>query len=272
MFDIEPPILTMTLAGKGGVGKSMFSLAFLDLCELNGVPVDVMQIDDQLRLEKALKKPVVSLDLRIAKRARQDPKALTKAFEPLHTAISEMKSHGRGLHVDVGATQQHSLFDYCSLVGLSEDLDDFGVKGIAFVLLTAEAEAIEQATRCLKLLKTVLPNLKPILIVNERDGSVADLPMGSDAERIFRSQLSPLLPTLATIQMPLVPAGSWQCFERRSMRFLDVVSLDTVGVMNATGLTRPEAKLARGDVQAVFDRIEQGLSLHLPFLRVGECV
>ena len=270
MFDLLLPMLTFTFGGKGGIGKTLLALILLDLYELNGIAYDVMQLDDQQRLAKALKRSIVSLDLRTAKRARQDPKALTKTFAPMHEAISQIRSLQRCLHIDIGATQQHSLFDYSGLVSLDEDLMEFGVQAIAFILVTADAEAIEQAVRSLETLRSVLPSVQPILVLNERDGTMEDLPEGSDAHNNYRRLLAPRLSTLPSVRMPLIPAGSWQSFERQSMRVLDVVALDTAGVMAATGLSRPEAKLARGDVQAVFDAVEQGLSAHLPFLRAGE--
>ena len=270
MADLKPPIFTISLGGKGGIGKSMFSLAYLDLCELNGVGVDVMQLDDQARLEKSLKRQIVSLDLRTAKRARQDPKALTKTFAPLHEALVNLKQVGRSLHLDVGATQQHSLFDYAGLVALDEDLQDFGVTGIAFIILTADAEAIGQAARALDSVQSILSSLHAVLVVNERDGSANDLPHDSGARREYDTLVAQHHLGGPVVRMPLIPAGSWQSFERHSMRFLDVVAMDTQNVMSATGLSRPEAKLARGDVQAAFDLLEQDLAMHIPFFRSGE--
>ena len=267
MFDLKPPIISITLAGKGGVGKSLYSLAYLDVCDLNGIDVDVMQLDDQSRLEKAIKRQVVSLNLRTAKQTRIDPMVLTKTFAPMHEMITNMNSSGRSLHLDVGATQQHSLFDYSALIGLDEDLVEFGVQGIIFVLVTADTEAILQAARSLETARTVLPSLNTVIVLNERDGAFNDLPLNSDAHEAFITLLSPMFAMTPTVRMPKIPAGSWQCFERQCMRLLDVVAMDTQSVINETGLSRPEAKLARGDVQAVFDVLEQGLACHLPFIR-----
>ncbi len=50
--------------------------------------------------------------------------------------------------------------------------------------------------------------------------------------------------------MPRIEAGSWAHFERQHCRFLDVVGFDVATTMAVSGLTRPEAKLARGDVAA----------------------
>ncbi len=272
MYNLKPPLWTIVLSGKGGVGKSLFSLAYLDLCELNGVAVDIMQLDDQSRLERAVKRPVVSLDMRTAKRARQDPTALTKTFSPLYKSLESMNTTARSLHLDVGATQQLPLFDYAALVALDEDLREFGITGIAFVVATSDPQSIEQAARSLDGLSTVLPSLQPILVLNERDGSFDQLPIASDALRIYTDLLEPKLAMVPTVRMPLITAGSWQWFERKSLRLLEVVAMDTPSVIAATGLSRPEAKLARGDVQAAFDVLEEGLAVHLPFFRAGESV
>lgn len=270
MSDLTPPLWTIVLSGKGGVGKTLFSLAYLDLCELNGIPVDIMQIDDQSRLERAVKRKVVSLDMRTAKRARHDPTVMTKTFEPLYNALEAMTACGVSLHLDVGATQQLPLFDYAALIGLDEDLKEFGVNGVAFVVVTADSQSIEQAARSLDALALLLPSLKAMLVINERDGTFDQLRIGSDALRLYSDLLEPKMAAVPTVRMPLITAGSWQHFEKKSLRLLDVVAMNTQEVINATGLSRPEAKLARGDVQAAFDILEEGLAVHLPFFRSGE--
>ncbi len=48
-------------SGKGGIGKSLLSLAMADLFDLNDQPLQLYQLDDQQRLEKSVGQNVTSL-------------------------------------------------------------------------------------------------------------------------------------------------------------------------------------------------------------------
>ena len=67
------------------------------------------------------------------------------------------------------------------------------------------------------------------------------------------------------LTMPLIEAGSWRIFEQNHCRLIQVGTMDIPAIMAMTGLTRPEAKLARGDVLAFFAQMEEQLSTILPF-------
>lgn len=75
---IKPPFVALIANDKGGVGKSTFTLALIDLLILNGVTVQVIQVDEQERLSTLLgtqvQRVVPHLD-----DARRDPKALMAA-------------------------------------------------------------------------------------------------------------------------------------------------------------------------------------------------
>ncbi len=141
------PVFIFVLSGKGGVGKTLFSLATADLFDLNRAPIDVVQIDDQDRLAKALARDVTTIEIGLLKKARKDPGVLTAAFHPLYAKIEAMPISDRSLLVDVGATQQHLLADYAGLTGLDEDLREFGIRTCAFIPVVADPESIQQAVR-----------------------------------------------------------------------------------------------------------------------------
>lgn len=258
------PILLLVLSGKGGVGKTLLSLLVADLLDLNSIPLDVVQIDDQHRLASSLGRDVVTVDIALLKKARKDPNTLIGAFAPLYNLIAAIPVSGRSLLVDIGATQQHLLLDYAALTELDEDLREYRMSGLAFVPVVADPESIDQAARQIQALGRVLPSLKVCLIFNERDGRFADLSPGSVAAELYRRQLEPLLTTTPHFTMPRIEGGSWAFFERQHCRLIDVVSYDVPTAMAVSGLTRPEAKLARGDVAAWMQIMEQAVAAVLP--------
>jgi hypothetical protein len=261
------PLLMIVVSGKGGVGKTLLSLVIADLFTLAGLPLDVVQFDDQQRLAKALGCYVLSLDLAVLKRARKDPSALTKVFAPLFALIEAMRRTGRSVLVDVGATQQHALFDYAVLTELAADLDEFGIAGRVLVPTVIDPESLRQASHQLRRAADVFPALDRVVVLNERDGQFDALPRESAAGELYASEIAPLFGQIAAIRMPRIEANSWGFFERQNARLIDVIGWDVPTTMAMSGLPRPEAKLARGDVAAFFATIETELARVLP---VGE--
>lgn len=262
-------ILIFVLCGKGGVGKTLLSLLLADLLDLNDIPYDVIQIDDQDKLRKTLQQLVTSVDIALLRRARKDPNVLTAAFKELYARIESMPTSRRSLLIDVGATQQHSLLDYAALTELNADLREFGIPSIAFVPVVTDPEAIEQASRQIEVLARVMPSVQPIVVINERDGKFEAMAPSSEAARLYRERLHPLMKSLPKIVMPKVEADSWQHYERQHCRLLDAIGLDVKETMSITGLSRPEAKLARGDVAAWVQAMESEIIKVLPILNGG---
>ena len=172
---VKPSILAVA-SGKGGIGKSLLSLAITDLFHLNNRQLWLYQLDDQQRLEKAIGQSVVSLDIQTLKLARRDPMAMTKAFDPLYKGIEALKETNDTLLLDVGATQVGNLNDYAGLIDLEEDLRDFGLTGLVFVPAVAEPESLRQACRTINQFRDTLPSLTPVFIENLRDGNFRRLP------------------------------------------------------------------------------------------------
>tara|TARA_R110002110_G_scaffold98919_6_gene253034 strand:+ start:4785 stop:5609 length:825 start_codon:yes stop_codon:yes gene_type:complete len=256
--------LITVASGKGGIGKSLLALALADLFELNNRPLRLFQLDDQQRLEKAVGKSVVSLDINTLKRARRDPTIITKVFDPLYAGIEVLSGSSDAILLDVGATQVGNLIDYAGLIDLEEDLQLFGLQGLAFIPAVAEPESIRQAARAIRQFQETLPSLTPVFVENVRDGHLDELSTASQAGQLFASELAPLLHGIHRINMPLIEAGSWRAFEQNHCRLIDVGTMSIKEIMAMTGLTRPEAKLARGDVLAFFATMEEELEKVLP--------
>jgi len=257
--------LFLVLSGKGGVGKTTLTLALANLLELNECTFKVIQVDDQTRLAQSLNKDVISIDLTNMRRARRDPTILTKSFQPIYEGVEWVASTRGALLIDVGATQQNGLLEYAGLIELDDDLAELAVPSIILIPTLAEPESINQTLRVLDELDQTLPSARPIVVLNERDQDFEGLHPQSDAGELWMGQLQPRLTNIPTVKMPAIEAGSWLAFERQHCGFLDVIGFDVPTAMAVSGLPRPEAKLARGDVAAWFSHMEQELGLYLPF-------
>ncbi|RYH64515.1 MAG: hypothetical protein EON54_06330, partial [Alcaligenaceae bacterium] len=105
---VAPPLLIIVAGEKGGVGKSLTSLALADTFQLNELPLNVLQIDNQARLSQALGRHVTTIRID-AKLVRRDPAAASRAYTPIYAAIEAMnRGHGSVL-IDVGANEGTGL-------------------------------------------------------------------------------------------------------------------------------------------------------------------
>lgn len=262
---LTPPLVILTLNGKGGVGKTLFSLTLIDLFDLNNLPLNISQLDDQLRLPKTIGRKVFTPDLNVLKRARRDPSALTSSLNPLYDKILDIRKIGQSHLIDLGATTQNLFFEYAALTQLSDDLQEFQIPSSAFIPVTAEPEAIRQAAEAIINLKKILPETRIFIVENMRDGLVFGTHASPSIQHLVANDLLPTMEGVAIIKMPKIEANSWSHFERHFARLIDVIPMSVPEIMELTGFSRPEAKLSSSDVAAYFDAMEIELSNIFPF-------
>lgn len=260
---ILPPLFAIVAGEKGGVGKSLNSLALADTFQLHNRPLNVLQIDNQARLSRALGHDVTTIRID-AKLARRDPAAASRAYTPIYSAVETIRT-GASVLVDVGANESAGFAQWLDLVDLAGDLEEWNIPVLVAVPYVAEAEAIQQAARTVQLFRDRLPSARLVLIENDRDGQISSLHPASDATKSFTKSIAPLKRIASTIRMPLIEAGSWRPFEAASCRLVDVAAMPIDRVMEVTGLPRAEAKIVRGDVAAFFAVMLEGFSAEIDF-------
>ncbi|KAB0678444.1 hypothetical protein [Aureimonas leprariae] len=241
--------LIIVASNKGGQGKSLVSQLTADHAFLHGTPLGVAQIDNQARLARSLGRQVLTIDS-LPGSARRDPGAEARAFTPLYAMIEKAAQRQANVLIDVGANQAGRFIAWAGLVDLPEDLATWGFEAIAMTPFVAEAEGIRQGGRTAAAMLECFPDARLVLIENERDGLVADLHPASDAAAAYREVIEPLKNRASVLRMPAVEAGSWRLFEGAHCRPVQVAGMAIEKVMSITGLPRPEAKIARGDVAA----------------------
>lgn len=235
---------------KGGVGKTLASLAAIELLELHGRRVIVVQLDQQERLSRSLNRSIISLPTDFLKASRTDPSAGLRAFRPLMEVLDRPLADDEVVLLDVGANMVGPFCAFAALSGLDEDLVAAGITTTVLVPTLAEPESLSLASRTIREICTVLPSAAPVLIENQRDGRLAELLPGSRAYEAYHGQLLPTVGEAPHVIMPAVTGRVWPQFERHHCRPMAVVAMDVPTVMALTGLPRSEAKVARGDVAA----------------------
>lgn len=253
------PRVILTAKSKGGVGASTLALCIADQYDLAEVPLHIFQVDNQARLEKSLGRNVTSINIALAD-VRRDPALLVRAFDPLGLKIEEIRSSDEAVLVDFGPTETTRFLEWARLAEFDDDLTSFGLPSVVLVPAVAEPEAIRAAANTLREFEQSLPSVRRIFVHNERDGAFERLHPASEASRVFREELQPLLTSADQLQMPAIEAGSWRWFEATCLRFTDAVGLTTEEVMALTGLSRSESKIIRGDVAAWLQTMQQELT------------
>jgi hypothetical protein len=244
-----PPRLITVANDKGGQGKSLVSLAVADHAHLHEAGLGVAQVDTQLRLARALGRKVLTIEP-VARDARRDPSADARAFTPFYSLLEKASGRCASVLLDVGANQVERFVTWAGLVDLEEDLVAWSVGTTILVPFVAEGEGIRQAGHTVGLLVERFPAAQVVLVENERDGCFSRLHPASDAANAYRSAIEPVKARAVTLRMPAIEAGSWRAFEAAGCRLVDVPQMSVEKVMSLTGLPRPVAKIARGDVAA----------------------
>lgn len=241
--------LLIIASNKGGQGKSLLGQLAADHAFLHAAPLGVAQIDNQNRLARSLGRKVLTIDS-LPGSARRDPGAEARAFTPLYAMIEKAAQKEANVLIDVGANQAGRFIAWAGLVDLPEDLMTWGFETIVMTPYVAEAEGIRQGGRTAEAMLECLPDARLVLIENERDGLVADLHPASDGAAAYREAIEPLKGRATVLRMPAVEGNSWRLFEAAHCRPVQVAGMPVEKVMALTGLPRPEAKIARGDVAA----------------------
>jgi hypothetical protein len=242
------PLQLMIVANeKGGQGKSLLGLAMADHAALHGVALDIAQIDSQARLAKALGREVLTIDP-VEAAARRDPNAEARSFTPVYAMLENAATSGASVLIDIGANQAHRFAYWAGLVELREDLVGWGFETSLWVPYLAEAEALRQAAHTVTLLREHLKSARLILVENEHGGPFGNFRRATERAEAYSLCIEPLKAGATVLRMPADETDAWPPFQAANCRLVDVAGMETEQVMSLTGLPRPEAKIARGDV------------------------
>lgn len=259
-FPVTAPGVFTTFCQDSAVGKTTQATVLADYFALAGHACVAFQSDDKPRLQQMLGTAVTSL--------RPDPeRLLTKpamlhtALTPFYTACAEIRTSGASVLFDTGAKDVEIVCDYMREVDLEQDLRDWGVPMIAFVLVQADPEAIEGAVMTWRALRKAVPSARLVLVENRFDrGALAALKPASPARRLYETQLQPLVGEAPHLVMPAMLTDFWQPVEEAGMRFIKVMALDAAEGADRFNMPVGDFKLVRGHITRFFQAMSAELA------------
>lgn len=260
--------LAIVAAGKGGVGKTLLSVAIADQATLAGIPLTAFQVDDQRRLEAMLGARVhtIAPDYEAALRS---PRALTAPFAPLYNACAQAGPAGHLGLLDVGADRVGLVTLWMRRTEFHEDLAAWGMKPVVFVPALAETDALRQAVDTIRLFEATLPGATIAFVENQRDGRFCDLKPRSEPAILIRNELRPLLGERPWLTMPLIEAEAWAAYEAHNLRFIKAMAMAPADAAALLGEEISEVKIMRSAVTQFVRVMRAELARVQPFGEVA---
>ncbi|WP_375454849.1 hypothetical protein [uncultured Methylobacterium sp.] len=249
-----------TMGPKGGLGKTFTARALLDLVVTLGRPVRIVQIDRGTVLPDLYPGLAQVVHPPGAEEMRADPLAAIKTFAPLEEAVERCLDDGADLFVDVGAAQNARAFlSFLAKSRFDAYLAGHGVSPIALLLFTAEVSAMTQSADLAEILTAIHPGAEIVPVLNERDGPFS-FREASQAGRIWRERVVPLLTGRRQVVIPAMAAGAWAAFEEHGLTFRDVIESDERALGRQIGEGRAMTAALQGDVAAWIDVVWTALT------------
>lgn len=258
-------------AGLGGVGKSTYVAGLADTFEMAGVPLDILQIDEQTKLARMTGQPVTTIDLAVFHRAREDGWAAQQAVAPLFHALVDMPTTKRWFACEIGGAMSAITHDVLRLVDIAEEVTDLGLAIDTHVLVVATEESAKQAMREIERARETIPEGRIVLVCNGRHGSVRRFLESSDPS--VAKPLLDIMQELPVVNMGRLDPRTIQIWERLCVRPSQLARWRVEGgyqkICAETGLDRLEAKLFAGEIVAWAYTIRQQLAAIYPVLGGG---
>lgn len=264
------PRLYYMLGPKGGIGKSFVGRALIDLLLTLAHPVGIVQVDRGTALLDLYPGLTQVVHPPGAEEMRADPLAAIKTFAPLEEAVERCFNDGSDLVVDVGAAQNARAFlNFLAKARFDGYLASHGVSPIALVLFTAEVSAMGQSVDLAEILATIHPGVEIVPVLNERNGAFSFRP-ASQAGRIWRERVEPLMTGRRHVVVPAMAPGAWGAFEEHGVTFRSVIEADEYALGQRIGEGRAVTATLQGDVADWIDTVWTALTPLLAEVEVSD--
>jgi hypothetical protein len=262
------PIAIHIDGDAGGVGKSLLGVTIAQAFGLVDYALQIFELDDQAKLARFLgSTSVTALHGASASRDAYGEQDTALKFEPYHNALVGMANGSPSVLLEIGGSLTGLANDFVREVDLEEDLGALGLTLIVFLVVVASEESVRQVLAQLATLRRILPSAKPIIVLNERNGS----PLSSDSQlpTDLVEQLESACGSVATIRMPKIREKSQRLYESLGQPPAVIASWHADYYAEATrrtGLRLFAAKRFVKDISAWSHVVNKELIRTLPFL------
>ena len=236
--------------GKGGVGKSVLTMALAWLYEASWRPLRMIDIDDKAKLAEFAGKDKV-LSLRIgasAEELRADPALAYSYWDQLAAEILENDTI-----IDTGANIDRPLLEWARKSELAELLSESSVTMDLYVPITADPLSVRGGLDVLETVGEIFPECRRILVLNRIAGQFNAYESTPEFQCVadLRSQGLIVLPMAACL------SEAWTDFERLKLPPWKVLTMNAAEVARQTGLGILAAKRAAGDYASWIKQLQQ---------------
>ncbi|ALN72285.1 hypothetical protein [Aureimonas sp. AU20] len=240
----------MVRGGIGGIGKSSFLVNVADAFSIASVPLDLLQIDDQTKIERMTGQPVTTIDVAVFRRSREDGWALQRAIAPFYNVVVGMPATGRWCAIEIAGGLSAVADDAFLSIDMAEEIEELRIAVDAHIVVVASEESVRHAALEAQRHALCFPGSRLVFILNNRYGPVRSFL--NDVSVDLGKPVLRLLEEHATIVVRRVQPESIRLWENLGIRPSQIARWRVEGgyekVCAETGLDRLEARLFASEI------------------------
>jgi hypothetical protein len=239
----------IVVSGRGGVGKTLLtSLLATTLLQAGRAPV-LVQADTQRRLDALFPDLTTTIDINLLDELANDPLAVAKAFSPIPKGMRiAAHNHGDAI-VDVAATWHTPVIHYCAQVSLAKKAIDLGGRLLFLLPTTADVDAVMLTIETVKMIETLVPLAKIILVRNAHPAHV-DFLVQDVVKKFGKTDVQRILKSYNIITLPAISPTVWGYFERANLSPLDVIAADPKDLVSVMRTDVDTVEIAQAMVES----------------------
>lgn len=241
------------LSEKGGVRKTATAMRIAAVAMEDGIPVHLVQVDDQSRIEALYPGRVTTIKLPSAETVRRDDLAEAAAFDALLTRLLDTPE---GIViVDVGANYDQRVMEFLAAMDYPDESAQAGIETIGIVPMTTEQDAVMLGVRSIRRFAACFPDSRLIVARCQDGGDFGSLQ--TQAQKAFDEVVGPLIADPHNvIDLAFLRPRSRQTLERLGCTAEQLASMPPNELVARTGLLRAEARLILADLSECLDAMD----------------
>ena len=216
---------------RGGTRKTTFCAYNLAVALLSEAPIRAFELDRQSRLIDMYPDLVEPIELPDDDKLLEDDQALTRAFSPLFSAMTD--PDGPHVLVDVGANLDASLSMSMLRNRLPMKTEKAGRDTAIFIMIDSDPETILASARTTASFKGSMPDAHFVFVSPERKIEPPTVRTAHFAEALeaFNRTIKPALKTADVFHFPMMRPSTRKAFVEQGASPIDFLDLDptTIG-------------------------------------------
>lgn len=241
------------LSEKGGVRKTATAMRIAAVAMEADIPVHIVQIDDQSRIEVLYPGRVTTIRLPSAEEVRRNDLAEATALDPL---LNRLVYTPDGIVVvDVGANYDERVTQFLAAMDYPAESANAGIVNIGIVPMTTEQDAVVLGARSIRRFGACFPESRLIVARCQDGGDFGSLQ--AQAQKAFDDVVGPLTADPHNVlDLAYLRPRSRQTLERLGCTAEQLASMSPKELVARTGLLGAEARLILADLSECLDAMD----------------